>query len=336
MGFSPVPPKLTVQSVIDNFAMWSRRADAAILHVTPEWPALLAGTDPDTIVRAVHLPLANAFRARGMTLTVTLDATDGLDRSAESPALRDSSRSLAEPAIQQLYRRYAVAMWRQLHPEHLALAAEVNLIRVAAPAPLYAAVRQVANDAAGDLRAAGCTAVLSVSIQNEVVWGRFGSAGYAGLATDLADFPFMQELPLSTYPYLGGFEEPEDVPLDYYARPGQDAGLPVRIVEGGWASEAVPGHPSSRAEQARYIRRQAMLLDSARANAVFQLSFADFDVSTFPPPVPPNLSLFTTLGLADTGLAAKPALAVWDSTFARPLAAGVTLASARPAHVRSR
>jgi len=201
----------------------------------------------------------------------------------------------------------------------MALAAEVNLIRAAAPPSLYAAVKQVANDAITDLRAAGCTAKLSVSIQLEVVWGGLPpGSGYQGIATDLTDFPFMQEVPLSTYPYLGGFDTPEQIPADYYARVRNEAGKPVRVVEGGWASETVSGIVSSRDEQARYIRRQAELLDAASATAVFQLSYADFALSSFPPPVPPNLPLFTTIGLADTNLAAKPALGAWDSTFARP------------------
>ena len=321
MGFSAIPPRLTIDDVLANFALWSPRADAAILHLTPEWPALLAGVDPDTIVVHTQVPLVDLYRAHGLSITVTLDATDGLDRAAESPGLVDSGRSLTEPEIQQLYRDYALAIWRQIHPAHLALAAEVNLIRVAAPPALYAAVRQVANDAAADLRAAGCTARLSVSIQSEVVWGRFAGNTYVGLATDLADFPFMEELPLSSYPYLGGFAVPEDIPLDYYARPQAEAGMPVRVVEGGWASESVPGVPSSPAEQARYIRRQAALLDSARANAVFQLNFSDIDVSTFPPPIPPNLPLFVTIGLVTKDYVPKPALAAWDAVFRRQLSA---------------
>lgn len=318
MGFSAFPPRLTTADVLANFDIWSRYSDAAILHVTPEWDALLAGIDPDTIVVAVHVPLVDLFRSRGLSITLTLDATDGLDRAAEAPALVAAGRSLTEPAIQQLYRAYALAMWRQIQPGHITLAAEVNLIRLAAPAALYTAVRQVANDAADDLRAAGCTAKLSASIQNEVVWGGLGAGTYVGLATDIGDFPFMEELTLSSYPYLGGFPTPEDIPLDYYARPGGEAGLPVRIVEGGWASESVPGVPSSPAEQARYVRRHEALLDSAYAEAVFQLNFADFDLAAFPGPIPPNLPLFVTIGFVNAQYVPKPALAAWDSVYARP------------------
>jgi hypothetical protein len=319
MGFSNFPPRFTVESVLANWAVWSLRADEAIFHVSPDWNDLIAGVDPDTIVARLHGPMAALDRSRGMAISVTIDLTDGLDRSAEAPELRAAGRSLTEPVIQTLARRFTLAVWRQIHPEHLALAAEVNLIRAAAPPALYAAVKQTANDAASDLLAAGCTATLSVSIQLEVVWGRLPPAsGYQGLAVDLADFPFMREVPLSSYPYLGGYDTPEDIPFDYYSRVAAEAGKPVRVVEGGWASESVSGIASSTAEQARYVRRQAELLDAAGANAVFQLEFADLDVSSYPPPVPANLPLFVTIGLVDTGLVPKPALAAWDSVFARP------------------
>lgn len=318
MGFSALPPRLTIESVLANWAVWSQRSDAAIFHITPPWGALLAGADPDSLVAQEHAPLARLYRDRGMMITVTLDATNGLNRTAEAESLVILGRSLTEPVVQARYRAYALAVWRQLHPDHLLLAAEVNLIRIASPAPLYAAVRQVCNDASAELVAAGCTAKRSVSVQVETVWGRLPLTGvYAGVATDLADFPFVQELGLSSYPYLGGFAEPESIPLDYYARIANDAARPVLVVEGGWSSASVDTVVSSPAEQARYVRRHRALLDAAHAVAVFQLEFADLDLTSFPPPIPPILPLFATLGLVDSDLAPKPALAAWDSVYAR-------------------
>ncbi len=321
MGFSALPPRLTIQSVLDNWAVWSQRSDAAIFHITPPWGALLAGANADSLVAQEHGPLARLYRDRGMMITVTLDATNGLNRTAEAESLVILGRSLSEPSVQTRYRAYALAVWRQLHPDHLLLAAEVNLIRLASPAPLYAAVKQVCADASADLVAAGCTAKRAVSIQVETTWGRLPLTGvYQGVATDLADFPFTQELGLSSYPYLGGFTEPEQIPLDYYSRIATDAARAVLVVEGGWCSKSVDTVVSSPAEQARYIRRHGQLLDAAQAIAVFQLEFADLDLASFPQPIPTILPLFATLGLVDENLVAKPSLAAWDSVFARPRA----------------
>ena len=77
---------------------------------------------------------------------------------------------------------------------------------------------------------------------------------------------------------------------------------------------------SSPAEEVTYITRQERLLDSARARGVFRLTFYDLDLNGFPPQPPGSiLPLFTQLGLADSALHAKPALAVWDRIFRRPL-----------------
>ena len=154
----------------------------------------------------------------------------------------------------------------------------------------------------------------------ETAWGRLsGENAYLGIADDLADFPFVDALGLSSYPYLGGFAAPADLPDDYYARIADQAGLPVLVVEGGWSSESGEGFEGTPAEQADWIRRQAVLLDEADALAVFQLTFTDIDLEEWPEEVPPNLYAFARLGLMTGDYAPKPALAVWDSLYDLPL-----------------
>lgn len=92
------------------------------------------------------------------------------------------------------------------------------------------------------------------------------------------------------------------------------------VVEGGWSSISFGGFTSSPAEQARYLDTQVRLLDSARAVAVFQLTFADLDLSAITLPPGSILPLFAHLGVVDLALGAKPALAAWDRVFRRPFA----------------
>jgi len=289
------------------------------MHSEPPWDSLLAGTRADSLVIRNLVPLANYYKAKGIVVAFTLDLTNGLDRSAESDRLVAAGRSLQEPAIQQLARAYVVAVDTLIHPKWLGLAAETNLIRAASPAGLYDAVVTTANAAASDVRAHDAAVTLYVSVQVEVAWGALGGGGgFQGIATDLADFPFVQALGLSSYPYLGGFAEPDSVPLDYYARVAQGTALPTLVVEGGWASASVSTVTSSPEKQARWIRRQVALLDHARSVAVFQLTFTDLDLTAIPLPPGSILPLFATLGLVDENLVPKPALAPWDSAFARP------------------
>lgn len=319
MGFSAIPPRPDPGIELPMLEMAARHSDAAIMHSEPAWDSLLAGVPADRVVRAQLVPLAQYWRAKGMALVYTLDLTNGLDRSAESEKLVAAGRSLGEPAIQRLARDWVTAVDTLVHPDWLGLAAETNLIRAASPPALYAAVVQTANDAAADVRARDPNVRLYVSVQVEVAWGALGGTGvFQGIGFDLADFPFVQSLGLSSYPYLGGFADPDSVPLDYYSRVAAGTSLPVLVVEGGWTSASVGGVTSSPESQARWIDRQVALLDGARAVAVFQLTFTDLDLSAIPLPPGSILPLFAALGLVTDDLVPKPALTAWDRAFAGP------------------
>ena len=100
--------------------------------------------------------------------------------------------------------------------------------------------------AAAELRSRGTASLLLVSVQVETAWGGLQGGGYAGIEADLSDFPFLDALGLSSYPYLGGFTQPEQIPLDYYSRLTAGRALPELVLEGGWPSitvGAVAGTP---------------------------------------------------------------------------------------------
>lgn len=320
MGFSAIPPRADSAVVIPGINYWALRADAAIMHVSPPWGAMIDGFSPAAAVDTVEVPLANFYRAKGLDLVFVVDATDGLNRAAEAPELVARGRSVTDTVIQRYYREWVVAVADKLRPTYLGLIAETNLIRVAAPDSVYQALVTMANAVAAQIAAAGTPTTLFVSVQVETAWGRLaGPAGpYEGIAQDLADFPFVEAIGLSSYPYLGGFAEPETVPLDYYSRLVQGTTLPVLVVEGGWSSVTFDTLVSSPAEQARYIARQVELLDRTSARGVFQLTFYDLDTTGLSLPPGSILPFFTHLGLADSAMNPKPGLVVWDSAFQRP------------------
>jgi hypothetical protein len=316
MGFSAIPPRFNQDEVLATINLWSQRGDAAIMHVSPPWAALLSGTSAVAAVNANELPLANYYRSKNLEIVVMVDATDGLNRAADAPELVQLGRSISEPAVQQVYRQFVLALSSLVKPQYLGLAAEVNLIRMTAPPSLYASLVQMVNAAENDLRVALSASKRYVSVQVDVAWGRaLHNNVYQGVERDFTDFPFMQALGLSSYPYFY-FADPDDVPLDYYSRLPNGRTLPVMVVEGGWTSGTAGSIVSSLEKQARYIRRQSRMLDSAHAHAVFQLTFTDLDIPSLNLPPGSILPLFASLGLVDTQLRPKPALAVWDSLFA--------------------
>jgi hypothetical protein len=320
MGFSALPPRLDTAIVVPAINYWAQRADAAIIHASPPWAALIGGVSPATAVDTVQVPLANYFRAKGLALVFTVDATDGLNRAAQAPELVALGRSVTDTAIQRLYREWVFAVADKLRPDYLGLVAETNLIRAAAPDSVYQALVVMANAVVAQIRAAALPSRLFVSVQVETAWGRLtpGGGPYQGIAPDLADFPFVDAIGLSSYPYLGGFALPEDLPLDHYSRIVQGTTLPVLVVEGGWPSVSVGSVVSAPAVQARYIARQVELLGQASARGLFQLTFYDLDTTGMALPPGSILPLFTHLGLADSAMHAKPALTSWDVVFARP------------------
>lgn len=324
-GFPPVPDQAVAIAAID---MWSTRADVAIQHTGLPWDSLLAGVPADTLVRRAEFPLMNYFRnVKGHRIVFEADLTDGLNRAAEDPQLVAAGRSIAEPEVQALARAWITAVDTILHPDWLGIGSETNLVRLAAPPSLYSALKTLAGAAAESLNALHARRpslprpTIYSTVQVETAWGRLGGGGaYTGVATDLADFPYSQVLGLSSYPYLGGFEEPEQIPLDYYSRIANDAARPVMVIEGGWPTQSYATYTTSPAEQARWLRHHAKLLDAAGAVGWFSLEFADLAISLWPPTVNPTIRYFSSLGVVDSALTPKPGLATWDSLFARPLA----------------
>ena len=316
LGFSAIPPRNDLATALQGLNLWtSGHADAAIMHVSVPYPALLNGISVHQEVDSNELGLANYYHAKGLPLFITVDVTNGLNRAREDPYLDSIGRSITDTAIQRVYVDYVLTLDTILHPSYLGLAAETNLIRAAAPDSVYQAVVAMTNAAAARLQGLSGAPPLYISVQVEVAWGKLQSTGYVGIAQDFADFPFVDAIGLSSYPYLGGFALPESLPLDYYARIVAGHSLPTLVVEGGWTSTPVGPIVSSPAIQARYLDRQARLLDSVRSVAVFQLTYADLDLSS--PTWPPGVLPFAHLGVVDSAFGAKPALATWDSLLDR-------------------
>ena len=323
MGFSGIAPVPDQTIAVNTIFDWTPRADAAIAHESVPWDSLLAGVPADTLVRR-HLDLMRYYRFVGHhALWFEVDPTDGLARQFEDPKLVAAGRSIAEPAVRALYVKWVIAVDTLIAPEHLGLASEVNLVRFAGPA-VYANLVTLAREAADSLNAlharrpALTRPRFYATLQMETLWGRLGPPGWQGVATEAADFSWATEWGLSSYPYLGGFAEPEDIPDDYYLRAATALGKPVMVVEGGWSSVPFAGTNATPAQQARYLRRQAALLENAHAIGWFDLTYADLALSTWPSPPTGSLVPFAHLGVVDSALTAKPARAVWDSLYARP------------------
>ena len=315
MGFAASAPKPELSSILQSLSIWTVHADAAIISNEPPWDSLLDGKDIPSLVRNNYSSLMQLYRNAGLKVWIYLDPENGLDRTHDSRALANRGKSIAQQDVQLLFVAFACAMDSILHPDHLGLALETNLIRLAAPSSIYDGVKSAVNAAASAIRQFDKQTPLSCSVQADVAWGLLGAqAGYAGIDKDFSDFQFLNELGISTYPYMV-FKSPSDMPANYFSRLLNGKAMPVFVSESGWVSGSIPSLSinSSTLQQKGYVSRMHELLQNAHASAWFQLAFTDIALSAWSPADSAGLYPFATLGMVDTNFIAKPAFATWDS-----------------------
>ncbi|HMG83533.1 MAG TPA: hypothetical protein VK559_10905 [Ferruginibacter sp.] len=325
MGFQNFAPRPVFDEYIQSLNMWSTRADAAMISVQLPWDSLLAGVTPQAYITNNYSGVVNYWRAKNFQLWILVDPANGLDRSSDAPILVADNKSIAQTPIQQLYRNYVIALDTMLHPEHLGFALETNLIKGDSPDSIYQGIKLAANEAAADVRAVDAQVKFDVSVQVDYAWGYGNGGSFVGVDQVFTDFPFIQELGLSSYPYFS-FSDPSQVPLDYYSRLVIGRSTPVFASEGGWTSANINAAGtiinSTPQKQQDYINREALILDSAKAIGWFSLTFTDIDLSAIPAGTNPDIDYFAYLGLVDVNFQPKPALSAWDAIFSRPLKPG--------------
>jgi len=322
MGFQNSAPRYNdINLVLQVLGMWTSRADAAIISMQVPWDSLYAGVSPQQYVTNNCLELVKYYRGKNLKLWVYIDPANGLDRSGDASDLKALGKSIAQLQSQQLYTHFCFVMDSMLKPEHFGMALETNLIRAQSPDSIYQGIKSAANIAAANIRAYDNNVKLSVSIQADLANGRANNGVNQSIEKDFSDFPFMQELGISSYPYFF-YDKPQDIPSDYYSRLIEGHNMPVFIAEGGWSSQTVGTYAQTPQKQQDYITRQSELLGEVNAIAWFQLTFTDIDMTSLPTTTPTILNQFAFIGLVDINLQSKPSLETWTKIFNRPLVAG--------------
>jgi hypothetical protein len=319
MGFENFAPN--ANTYLQSLALWTQRADAAIIGMQVPWDTLYSGTTPEKYITNNYVALVNYYRSKNLKLWVYIDPANGLDRSADASDLAALGKSISQPDVQALYGKFVFVMDSLLKPEHLGLALETNAIRGTSSGAIYQGIKAATNSTAALVRAYDKNVKLSVSIQADYAWGLLNSGPFLGIEQDFTDFPFIQELGISSYPYFV-YNTPQDIPSNYYSKLIQGHSVPVFISEGGWSTVTVSTYTENTQKQADYITKQGQLLDGVNAIGYFQLTFTDLSTAELQSTINSDINLFTHLGLVDTNLVAKPALKTWDQVFSRPLAPG--------------
>jgi len=319
MGFMNSAPSIVFSKVLQSLDMWTQRSDATIVSLQVPWDSLYNG---ETVAQYVNYNFSwypAYFRGKNMKIWVFVDPANGLNRATDANDLAALGKSIAQSGPQQVYVNFCRAMDSILQPDYMGLALETNAIRGLSPDSVYQGVVAAANSAATQIKAMDSHVKLGVSVQCDFAWGLLTGSRYAGVDKDFTDFPFIQALGISSYPYFV-FNQASDIPGNYYSRLLQNHNVPVYISESGWSSQTVGTYTENAQKQADYILRQFQLLDSVNAIAYFQLTFTD--INLYASGTASGLDPFAYIGIVDTNLNAKPALAAWDSIYHKTLKAG--------------
>jgi hypothetical protein len=306
MGFANYPPRYTTTDILENLRQWSSVAEVALIFEEPPWSQLLGGMTPEEVVETDYVPIVNLFRSNKLELIFMGDPAGELERGKDSLSLQQAGRSIVEPEIQDLFRKFVLAINKFLKPEVIGLGAETNLVRLHGTKEFYNSVKQVSNDCANDLKYAGFSGKLLSSIQVEIAWGYAQGGIYQGIQQDLDDFSFANIVGLSSYPYFV-FQVPSDIPNNYYSKLTTK---PMAFIEGGWNSESVNGRVSSEYMQAQFLNKNSVLLSGIKAKYWTQLMYADIAPGWFPLD-------FQNLGITRSDWTHKPAFNVWKNILSK-------------------
>lgn len=318
MGWSPIAPRPETPLLLELIDSIAAVSEVMLVQQGVPWEPLLAGAPMDSLVEDVA-QLTDFIEAKGMQVIFLVDPLDGLDRTKEDPALVDAGRSIVEPEIRALHEEWVRQIAARVRPAWFGLASEINTLAALGDPTLYAEVLDLINTLSPQVRQISPTSQVFVSFQADQANGVLGSTGGIDHFALIADFD-IDALGLSSYPVFA-FDDPSDVPADYFAVFDQATTLPLLMVEGGWSSENVPWSPGTPDQQRRFFTVYEELLDGVNAAAWVMLTFTDIDFNNFglPPDRALGLSNFGFMGILDVDLQRKPAYAEWERTFARPL-----------------
>jgi len=328
MGWFFQPPQPTPQSVVKTSPVMAGFSDAILIQREVPWKRLLAGDSMETIAEEEYDGVVKFLTGLGIHVSFLVDPLDGLDRTREGSEMRASGRSLKEPEIRAIHEQWVKFLAAHYKPEFLGLASEINSLAARGDPELYAAVKLMCDRLAPRIREISPATRVFVSFQVDEAWARV-----PGLPSRVDHFKLTRDfdidvLGLSSYPSFF-FDDPSDIPPDYFSRLMVASGKPVLVAEGGWSSDpAGKGEtPETLAAQARFMERFFVLVDSVQPELVILLLFADLDLEAWKTVAPANsdperVRPFISMGLAHDDLSPKPALNIWAAVFNRPYVPG--------------
>lgn len=325
MGWFLQTPQPTIESLLRTMPEQAKVSDAVLLQREVPWSRIQAGVPMETIFKEEYDDLVAYLRGLGLEVMFLVDPLDGLNRTRESNEMRKIGGSLKDAGLQRLHEQWVELLATRYRPQFLGCASEINTLGAHGDRELYDAIKGICNRLAPRLRQAVLGIRFFVSFQVDDAWDR-----RPFVHSDVDQFAMTREfdidvLGLSTYPSFF-FNDPSDIPADYFRRLQVASGKPVLVAEGGWSAD--PTRTGTTAEsiarQTAFYRRFFDLLDSVDVEAAILLLYADLDMETWISFAGTQgvdiegLRNFARMGIVDERLSPRPAAEVWGEHSRRP------------------
>lgn len=336
MGFTPWPYDAT-QTAVDDVNQRIQDAGDIVDHhimVGVPWEEALTGMPYHPNVEA-ELAGRIGMVQPGKEVFLAIDSLD-FSRSTLAPnwgvAFNEplpppwDTRTFSDAEVATAYVNFSLDLIARFDPLYFNYGTEVSELMLNDPTAFDAYVT-FAQTVYGAIKAVHPGLPVMVSIA-------FKSPGSAEMATITAGFDRIRDysdiVGISTYPYVF-FEhankgDPASLPADWLSQvTGLARGKPVAIAENGWAAQdlVIPAFgvnvPSNASFQQAYM--SIMLAEAEQLDMAFVIWWAhvDFDAmwngALMQDPV---ARIWRDIGLVDETLQDRPALATWQSWYARP------------------
>jgi hypothetical protein len=246
----------------------------------------------------------------GPAVVCGLASTYGYIPLVEVTYYTQGEGELVRPLDEEAKRRYkekAVAFIEEYGPEYLGIGIEVNVMEEKSPedfeefVEFYSEVYYAVKEKSPGTKV---FTVFALEKMKGLHGGLFGGENNP----ENAQWELIERFPadlvaFSSYPGLI-YEEPEEIPEDYYLEIEEHVEGPIAFTELGWhTSDSIEGWESSEAEQARFVQRFFGLTEGMEKEIVVW-SFL-YDPEIFEP--------FGSMGLRRDDGGAKEAWGVWVS-----------------------
>jgi hypothetical protein len=226
------------------------------------WDAFEAGNPPPPEWVALMDSLASSARATGKPVFLSVTMLNGGRRELAAKTVIDSGQVKSQDgwsspcydfhsapdasAVEQGYLRYVAWMIDEFSPRWLNVAIEVNLFFEKCPAAVDGLVA-VANAAYDAAKAKRADLIVFPSFQIDHLYGySTDSCPSPSQRSTCFDAAYAQIAPLkrdrfamSTYPMLGQFQTPNDLPIDWFTRGASRGGERPLVAETGWDSSSI-------------------------------------------------------------------------------------------------